>query len=266
MTLLKKEIKYTFKNLFIWVLVIILFNLMFASITDFITKQNSPFTTFLEKMPDTFLKAFNMDISIMSRPEGLFGSEGMTFMYIFFGIFGSLLASKLYASEFDNKTIEYLLTKPFSRKRIFFHKLFAIVFDLLILFGIFLFSELLFFKLFVSGQYSNKILFAFSLYLFVTEVFFAFLGILISLYIKSRKLTNSLLLGILFFMYFASTVTEGVKNTEFLRKISIFHYMPIIETIKNSKVYYINSIVILLISLIFIVFSLYVFQKQDIKI
>lgn len=266
MRLIKKEIKFTLKNLFIWIIVITLFNLMFASITDFITTQNSPFKSFLEKMPDTFLKAFNVDISIMSRPEGLFGSEGMTFMFIFFGVFGSLLASKLYASEFDNKTIEYLLTKPFSRNRIFVHKLFALFFELFVLFGIFLFSEILFFKIFVSGSYSNKILFAFSLYLLVTEVFFASLGILISLYFKNRKLTNSLSLGILFFMYFASTVTKGVENTEFLRKISIFNYMPIIETIKNLKIYYLNSFLILLISLFIIISSLFVFHKQDINI
>jgi len=266
MILVKKELKYTFKKLFIWILVITLFNLMFASITDLITKQNSPFTTFLKRMPDAFLKAFNMDISIMSRPEGLFGSEGMTFMFIFFGIFGSLLSTKLFAGEFDTKTIEFLLVKPFSRKKIFTHKTLAIIIELIILFVVFLLSELLFFKLFVSSSYSNRVLFAFALYLFVTEIFFASLGILLSLYIKDRKLTNSLLLGLVFFMYFASTVTEGVENTEFLQKISIFHYMPVIETIKNIEVSYFNSFVILLISLAFINLSLLVFKKQDIKI
>ncbi|MBO8160737.1 MAG: ABC transporter permease subunit [Thermosipho sp. (in: Bacteria)] len=264
MNLIKKEFKYNLKNLLIWITVIVLFNLMFSSITDLVNNQNSLVLSFLEKMPETFLKAFNLDLNTLSRPEGLFGSEGMTFMFIFFGIFGITLASKIFAGEFDNKTIEYLLIKPFSRKKIFSEKVFVLSINTFLLFAFFLLTILLFFKLFVSENYSNIVLVSFSLYLFVTEFFFASLSILISLITKNKKLTNSIVMGILFFMYFGYSVTQGVKNAEIIRKISIFNYMSTIDTIKNLNGFYLNSFLILVISITVIFISMKLFEKQNI--
>ncbi|SHH53288.1 ABC transporter permease subunit [Thermosipho atlanticus] len=266
MNLIRKEIKYTFKNLIIWSVVIILFNLMYSSFTDLIIQQNSPLTFFLEKMPETLLNALNMDISIMSKPEGLFGTEGMTFMFIFFGIFSSTLANKLFAGEYDHKTIEYLLVKPFPRRKIFLYKIFALSTNLILLFFIFSVSLLSFFKIFVRGNYSNRILISFSVYLLVTAFFFAALAVFLSLLVKNRKLTNSLSLGILFFMYFGYSISKGVKHMEFLRKISVFYYMPVIETIKNNKGFYFNSLMILLVSFFIFAISAKIFETQDIKI
>ncbi|WGS65654.1 ABC transporter permease subunit [Marinitoga aeolica] len=266
MNLIKKEFKFNFKNLFIWIIVITLFNLMFISLSDIISEENSAFMNLLKRMPKTFLDAFNMDPETLLRPEGMLGTEGMTFMFIFFGLYASMLASKLFAGEYDNKTIEYLLIKPYSRNKIFLHKFSVILINAIILFLVFLGTEFWFFNQFVNREFSNNILFALAIYLFVIAIFFAAIATLISTLIQTRKLTNSISLGLLFFMYFGYTVTEGVKNTELLRKLSVFYYIPIRETLKSENIYLLNSFIIILISLMIFYASQKLFEKQDISV
>ncbi|KAF2955385.1 MULTISPECIES: ABC transporter permease subunit [Marinitoga] len=266
MNLIKKEFKFNFKNLFIWIIVITLFNLMFISLSDIISEENSAFMNLLKRMPKTFLDAFNMDPETLLRPEGMLGTEGMTFMFIFFGLYASMLASKLFAGEYDNKTIEYLLIKPYSRNKIFSHKVSIILINTIILFLVFLGTEFWFFNQFVERDFSNNVLFAFALYLLVIEFFFAAIATLISTLIKTRKLTNSISLGLLFFMYFGYTVTEGVQNTELLRKLSVFYYIPVRDTLKNETVYLLNSFIIIIIAFIVFFVSQKIFEKQDISV
>lgn len=266
MNLIKKEFKFNLKNLFIWIIVITLFNLMFISLSDIISEENSPFMSLFKKMPKTFLDAFNMDPETLLRPEGMLGTEGMTFMFIFFGLYASMLASKLFAGEYDNKTIEYLLIKTYSRNGIFLQKFSVILINAIILFLVFLGTEFWFFNQYVAREFSNTVLFAFAIYLLVIELFFATIATLISTLIQTRKLTNSISLGILFFMYFGYTVTEGVKNTELLRKLSIFYYIPIRDTLKNENIYLLNSFIIIIIAFIVFFVSQKIFEKQDITV
>ncbi|NUV00080.1 hypothetical protein XO12_08250 [Marinitoga sp. 1154] len=266
MTLIKKEFKFNFKNLFIWIIVITLFNMLYAGLTDFMIKELEFFVKFLERMPKQFLSAFNMDVQILSKPEGLIGSEGMTFMFIFFGLYASMLSSKIFAGEFDNKTIEYLLIKPYSRSKIYINKIFVIFIDIVLLALVFYGSIVMFFLMYVDQDYSNLVLFGFFLYLLTTEIFFASISVLISLFFQKRKLTNSITLGLLFFMYFGVTVTEGVKNTEFLRRISVFYYMPIRDIVLNQKIYYFNIFMIIILSLLIVSIARKIFEKKDIII
>ncbi|WP_129409153.1 ABC transporter permease subunit [Marinitoga lauensis] len=266
MNLIKKEFKFNFKSLFIWIIVITVFNLMFIGLSDLISDENATYVSFIKRMPKAFLDAFNMDPETLFRAEGLLGTEGMTFMFIFFGLYASMLSSKLFAGEYNNKTVEYLLIKPYSRKKIFFNKVYVILINILILFLVFLGTEFWFFNQFVKSDYNNNILFAFALYLLVVEIFFASIAALLSILVKTRKLTNSISLGILFFMYFGYTITEGVKNTELFRKLSIFYYIPIKDTLKNGNIYFLSSIIIIFISFILFFLSQRIFEKQDIMI
>ena len=265
MNVIKKEIAQNLKFLVIWISVISLFILMFAAVTNFIVKENNPILGLVNKLPENMLKAFNIEIELLSKPEGIYGTEGMTFMYIFFGIFASLISSKIYASEFDEKTIEYILLKPVSKIKLFIEKFISVLIILLILFIVFLISEHSSFSLYVKN-FDPKILNIFSIYTLITSVFFSSTAILFSNIYRKRKIANSLSIALVFIMFFLESVTKEVENFEFLRKFSIFHYLSTIEVIKTKSINYAGIIVFLAFSLIIFGISLYIFKKEDILI
>ncbi|BBE30150.1 hypothetical protein OSSY52_02910 [Tepiditoga spiralis] len=266
MNLFKKDFKYNFRSLLIWSIIIFSFSLLYIPFTEKILSDSGQMVKMLNKLPKIFLKSFNIDTESFSTPEGFFGSEGMSFIFILTGLFSATLSGSLFAKEFENKTIEYLLIKPFSRVKIFIQKYLVLISNIIILNLIFNFSTLYLFSVFVSSEYDKNILLGFGLYVFTVELFFGALGVLFSILFQKSNLTTTLSLGILFIMYFGETTVSEIKSIEPLAKLSIFHYMPLIETVKNHKIYLNNSIVIILISFIIMYISLKIFEKKNILI
>jgi len=266
MNLFKKDFKYNFRGLLIWSIIIFSFALLYIPFTEKILSDSAQMIQILDKFPKAFLKSFNIDTESFSTPEGFFGSEGMSFIFILTGLFAATLSGSLFAKEFENKTIEYLLIKPFSRTKIFIQKALVLIFNILILNFIFNFSVLYLFSVFVSSEYDKSILFGFGLYVFVVELFFGALGILFSILFQKSSLTTSLSLGILFIMFFGETTASEIKVIEPLAKLSIFHYISLIETVKNHKIYLSNSFIIMILSFIIMYVALKIFEKKNILI
>ncbi|MBT1247293.1 MULTISPECIES: ABC transporter permease subunit [unclassified Thermosipho (in: thermotogales)] len=265
MHITKKELKFNLKTFILWCVIISLFVFLYASVTNIFLQQNSSALKFIEKLPKNLLKTFNIDMETLSKPEGLFGTESMVFMFILFGTFSILLSSKILASEFDEKTIEYILLKPLKRKKIFFEKTLAIfIYNILLFFTFFTF-EVIFFKTFVE-KFSVKVMFGFALYLLSIAIFFSSIAILLSIFIKKRKVVNSLSIAILFLFYFLDTVTKGVKIFASLRKISMFYHLSTIQLVNQHTINYIAVFFIILISFALILVSKKSFETQDILI
>lgn len=263
--IIKKELKFNLKNFIIWVIVVVLFVFMYASVTKFFTDQNSPAIKFIEKFPENLLKTFNIDLEAFSKTEGIFGTEGMLFMFLIFAIYAIVLSSKIFAGEFDNKTVEYLFIKPINRKRIFCEKLFAIWLYLITFFSFFLLSELMFFNMYLD-DFRTKVLFGFAAYVFVISILFSSISIFFSILFQKRKFVNSLSIALLFLFYFFNSVTQGVDTFEFLRKISVFHYLSSVDLVNTGKINYLSMFVILFVSLTLLYFSKKRFENQDILI
>ncbi|WP_126992846.1 ABC transporter permease subunit [Thermosipho globiformans] len=265
MNILKKEINQNIIVILIWMIVISLFIWMFSAATTFFLDENTPALKIIQNMPEKLLKTFNIEIDVLSKPEGIFGTEGMTFMFIFFGIFSSIIASKIFAGEFDNKTIEYLLVKPVSRTKTFLSKMAATILFITILSFTFLLSEHIFFPLYVKN-FSKVVMNYFFIYIFISSIFFASFSTLLSMIFRKRKLVNTISISFVFLMFFLNSVTEGVENFEFLRKISVFYYFSTIDILKELTINYSAVAAIIFISTILFISSHYIFKNNDISI
>jgi ABC-2 type transport system permease protein len=89
---------------------------MIAPFIDTVMKDSEEMINFIKSLPKFMVKIFNISENSIT-PEGFFGMKIMMMAQIFAGIFSIILASNLFANEFENKTIEYLLVKPISRKK-----------------------------------------------------------------------------------------------------------------------------------------------------
>ena len=267
MTVLKKDFRGRFKSFFIWMVIISLFGFLYIPFTDKILKESEPMLKMLESIPKFVLNMFNMDIAMFSKPEGIFGSEGMSFVYILTGIFAAMMAGALFSKEFEEKTIEYLLVKPISRKRIFLEKSLTLTLFVTLLSGIFTITTLLLFKAFVhAAPYNEKILLGFGLYVLSIQMFFAAVSTLVSIVTQKSSLTTSLTLGILIFMYFGNSLASVVKKLEWMGKISVFHYLPLIDTIVKEKIFVSNALIIIFVALLIFYGALEVFKRKDVLI
>jgi ABC-2 type transport system permease protein len=239
---------------------------MYLPMTNLILDEIDELMKFVEKMPEFLLKMFNFEPEVFSKPEGVFGSEGMSFIYILSAVFAANLAGTVFSREFEQKTIEFLLVKPVKRSRVFFEKsflMFTLIILLSVLFTLFVFLG---FNWFINQAYNNTILLSFGIYTFCVLSFFSGLSTLISCMTKKSNLNISISIGIIIFMYFGDSLGRSFESVSWLAKMSIFNYIPLADTIINEKMYLTNAVIISLIGLLFFVVGFLVFDKSDIEI
>jgi ABC-2 type transport system permease protein len=238
---------------------------MYLPMTNLIMEEMGELMKFVEKMPEFLLKMFNFEPEVFSKPEGIFGSEGMTFVYILSAVFAAGLAGSVFSKEFENKTIEYLLVKPLKRATVFSAKSLMMLTFIGILTGIFTLSMLVAFGIFIKMAYSLNILYSFGLYTLSVLVFFAGMSTLISCITKKSSLNTSISIGITIFMYFGDSFGRSFESVSWLAKMSIFNYIPLADTVMNDRMYLLNSIIIIILGLVMFTAAFFVFDKSDIK-
>ncbi len=261
----KKEFKWNFVSLLIWTAVFMGFIFMYLPMTNLILEEMEELMKFVEKMPQFLLKMFNFEPEVFSKPEGIFGSEGMTFVYILSAVFAAGLAGNVFSKEFENKTIEYLLVKPVKRSTVFYAKSLMMFSYIGILTGIFTISLLSAFNIFIKIPYSENILYAFGLYTLSVLIFFSGMSTLISCITKKSTLNTSISIGITIFMYFGDSLGRSFESVNWLAKISIFNYIPLADTVINDRMYLMNSIIIMILGIIMYTIAYFIFDKSDIK-
>lgn len=262
----KKELKWNFLTVIIWMAVFVGFCFLYIPLSDELLKEADQLMNFLEKMPEFLLQMFNFEAEVISKPEGLFGSEGMSFVYILSAIYAAMLAGSLFSKEFENKTIEYLLTKPGKRLTFFFSKASVMYTYILFLSAVFTISMMQLFAIFVSGDYSNKVLLGFGVYALAVQVFFGSIAVLISVLTKKGSLNTAISIGLTIFMYFGDSLGRSFDHLKWMAKISIFHYIPLADTIIDEKIFLGNSLMIMAVGGAVLLLSSWVFNKTDVSV
>ncbi|BBE30149.1 hypothetical protein OSSY52_02900 [Tepiditoga spiralis] len=265
MNLFKKELKYNLKSFFIWGSVLIMFSLLFVPFIDGILQDSDSLKKFMDSMPKFLLKSFGTNTDTFFTPEGFFSTKGMTMAYILTGIFSVLIASNMFAYEYQKKTIEYLLIKPYSRLKIFLIKSFSLIFFYLVYFFIFGIANFLLFKSFVHYEYNINIINGFALYLFVIEMFFGSIAVLLSVLFQKTILTQSISIGLFVFMYFSDMLGFAIDSMSWIRNFTIFKYFSLNETVSKGHVFVLNSFIIILISLTIMYVSMIIFKNKEIE-
>ena len=120
----KREIKVNFKSFLVWgialSLLLILVFLIYPSISDKIE-----FDDIIRNFPPQLLKTFNFDVVSISTVFGWYASEGFTIVSLIVAMYAAVLGSSIILKEESDKTIEFLYSKPVSRRQILLSKLLA---------------------------------------------------------------------------------------------------------------------------------------------
>lgn len=130
--IIKKELKPTIKSNIFWIIGLTL--LIYASMIKFETLAQDPesFKMVMDTLPSSIRAVFGMgsgDISNLNDYYELI----MLYVEIAVGIYAVTKASSVFSNEEINQTADFLYTKPFSKRNIFFQKIIAVLIQLAIL-------------------------------------------------------------------------------------------------------------------------------------
>ena len=255
------ELKAYQKSIIIWAgsmaAVAALYILIFTGMASDIES----FKSVLNNLPEVVKKLMSIYVDSLSTLEGFY-----SFVFVYIVLCGAIQAMNLGVSivskEVREKTADFLMTKPVSRKEILTYKLLAAFASLAITNIIYLLITIPM-TLTVKSEFSMKIFLMISATLFFVQLMFMALGVVVSVIAGKIKSVISISLSTVF-GFFIVSMLGSVIGDEAVRYISPFKYFDLTYIVKNGA-YETSFIIIGIIFIITAITTSYlVYVKKDI--
>jgi ABC-2 type transport system permease protein len=204
------------------------------------------------------------NIADLMSALGFYAANNIIYMMVLGSIFSIVLSTNILLKEEYNKTAEYLLTRPLTRKDIFLSKLSAVLLQVLLLNLITASVGFISMEIIQKGEINLQAFFILSTYTLLLNLFFGALGIFISTLVKKPKPITTVGIGLVLFLYFLFTLS---KLTESISKIGYISPFKFVRTDISSENYILDFwrlFYFLGISILLITVSYRIYRRKDI--
>lgn len=261
----RREINRNLKGLIIWTLVISGIMILNLMMFPDVAKQQQSIDQLLRQLPQSLIKAFGLDRLSMSDPLGYYATKGYLMIILFGSIYSVMLAGNMLSKEHNEKTIEFLLSKPITRSGIVTQKLLAIITNLLIFNLIVTASNYFGFKT-AGSEFDIRVFILLSIAPFLLHIIFASISFCLSSWMKKSRNIVSISLGLVFVLYFISIVSSISDRFNNLKYITPFQYVDATEIVINKSINTTYLFIIAGIVAICIWASYLIYRKRDISV
>jgi ABC-2 type transport system permease protein len=264
MNIFIRELKANLKSLVIWSVIIAL--LIVMAVSKFTAFAGDPeMLKILDSMPPAMLDVFNMRAFNLTTLSGFYG-----IMFIYFGLMGAIASamwgSDIISKEERDKTVEFSLVLPVSRSRVITAKALAALVNcvafVLITWGMSLVAV----QSFNPNQAFNSYLALQMRAMFVIELIFLSLGLLLGCVMKQYKRSASIAVGIILVTYFMSVVSGMQEKLDFLKWFTPFKYFDaadLFHTGRMNSTYLLISVGIIVVC---VVVAYLAYNRRDLYI
>ena len=233
MNIIKREIRANLKSLLIWSVSISAIIVMMMS--EFSAYYNNPdMLEILNAIPEVLLKAFSMDSANLTTVSG-FLSMASFYFYIILSVHAALLGSSIISKEERDRTAEFFMTLPISRAHAVVNKLFASIILCLSLNLVTGTSMLLTALQYEKTDDFTRFFVLMMLALFIMQLIFLGLGMLISSVIKRYRKSAIYSMALLFGLYIMSIFVSLSDKVEFLKYITPFKFFETSMILRNGQ-------------------------------
>jgi ABC-2 type transport system permease protein len=259
-----RELKASRKSLVIWCVVLVL--LVLGGSAKFTAYYNNPsMLAILDAMPKAVIDAMELKAFNLTTVTGFYGIM-MIYYALMGGIAAAMWASDSISKEERDKTVEFSLVLPVSRSWVVTGKVLAALVNSIIFVLVTWGVSYAVAQQFHPDQAFYKFLALEMAGLFVIELIFLAVGLLLGCAMKQYKLSGSLAIGIILTTYFLSVMSGMKENLDFLKYFSPFKYFDAAEVLRSSKLDPMYLLLSAAIILVCVVAAYWVYNKRDLYI
>jgi ABC-2 type transport system permease protein len=259
-----RELKANLKSLIIWGIVMGL--LIVTGAGKFSAYVGNPeMLKILDAFPPAVLDALSMRGFNLTTVTGFFG-----IMFIYFGLLGGIAAamwgSDIISKEERDKTVEFSLVLPVSRSEVVTAKALTALTNCVLLVLITWGISLLAVKQFNPDKAFNSYLALEMQALFMIELIFLAVGLLLGCAMKQYKRSASTAVAIILVTYFISIISAMQKNLDFLKYFTPFKYFDAFQLFQNGRMDGLYLLISAVIIVVCIAAAYVTYNRRDLYI
>jgi len=264
MNIFLRELKANLKSLLIWSGVIVL--LIIMAVTKYSAFAGDPeMLKMLDSMPPAMLDALSMRAFNLTTISGFYGV-----MFVYFGLMAAIAAamwgSDSISKEERDKTVEFSLVLPVTRSRVVTAKGLAALVNCVVFVLITWVVSLVAVQSYNPDQAFYNFLALEMQAMFVIELIFLAIGLLLGCAMKQYKRSGSTAVAIILTTYFMSIMAVMNEKLDFLKYFTPFKYFDAGELFRSGKLdatYLLLSAAIIVVS---VVAAYWIYNKRDLYI
>ena len=264
MNIFLRELKANLKSLLIWSGVIVL--LIIMAVTKYSAFAGDPeMLKMLDSMPPAMLDALSMRAFNLTTISGFYGV-----MFVYFGLMAAIAAamwgSDSISKEERDKTVEFSLVLPVTRSRVVTAKGLAALVNCIAFVLITWVVSLVAVQSYNPDQAFYNFLALEMQAMFVIELIFLAIGLLLGCAMKQYKRSGSTAVAIILTTYFMSIMAVMNEKLDFLKYFTPFKYFDAGELFRSGKMdgtYLLISAAIIVVS---VIAAYWIYNRRDLYI
>jgi ABC-2 type transport system permease protein len=234
MNIFLRELKANFRSLIIWGAIIVLFeSIGFSKFSAY--EGNPEMLAILDNIPPALLAAFSFNAFNLTTITGFLGVM-FTYFALLLSVAAILWGSDIISKEERDKTVEFSLTLPIPRARLVTAKTLAATVNCIGLLLITWVATLVNASKYQPDSEFYEFLSLLMLALFLMQMIFLAIGILLGCAMKQYKRASSVAVAIILGTYFLSIIAGLNKDLEFLKYFSPFKYFNPAQLLNESRI------------------------------
>jgi ABC-2 type transport system permease protein len=262
MNIFLHELKAYRKSTLIWTVSLVILIVFFMSMFPAFAKDAEGFKKLLESYPEGVRKAFGISLDGITSLIGFY-SYSLTYVVLCGSIQAMNLGVSVLSKEVREKTADFLLTKPVTRKQIVTAKLLSILTSLVITNVIYLIAASITASAVSEKAFDMSLFLLISLTAFLVELMFLALGVLISVLAGKIKAVLPISLGTVFAFYILN-MFGSIIGDRVIRYLTPFKYYDTAYIIKHNGYDPAFISIEMILVLIAIIASFIIYSKKDI--
>ena len=264
MNIFIRELRANLKSLVTWSFIIML--LIFMAVAKFSAFAGDPeLLKMLDSMPPALLDALSMRGFNLTTLSGFYGV-----MFIYFGLMSAIAAamwgSDIISKEERDKTVEFSLVLPVSRSRVITAKALAALVNCIAFVLITWAVSLAAVQSYNPDRAFHDFLALEMQAMFVIELIFLAIGLLLGCAMNRYKLSGSTAVGIILTTYFMSIISGMQENLDFLKYLTPFKYFDAGDLFRAGQLngtYLVLSAIIIVVSM---AAAYWIYNRRDLYI
>jgi ABC-2 type transport system permease protein len=267
MNIYLRELKAHRKSIVIWSIAMVFFVIMGMQKYSSLSGGNGgtdEMMQLINSMP-SFLKAmWGVSSLDLTKATGYFGLL-FSYLALMGGVYASMLGSSIIYKEERDKTVEFLMVKPVSRRKIVLSKMLAALTNIII-FNLATFITSFFVLKGFTDEPIFKIIILSMISMLFIQLIFLVIGSGTALIMKKPKRAGMITLFILIGAFFLSLIIDMSDKLEILKVLTPFKYFDAKEFFMSKQLSISFIVFTLIISTILMIKSYKQYEKRDLNI
>lgn len=263
--LLLKDTARNAITLVIWMIVLLLLISITMAVYPTFLQNQAKIIAMLSIIPKGALQFKGIsDFNALLSVLGFYAANNVIYMMVLGSIFSIVLASNILLKEEYEKTAEFLLSWPLSRRENFTVKLTVVFINIFLLNFVTATAGFLWMEFVKTEPFNISSFLVLSVYTFLLNILFGAAGLFFSTLVKKAKPITTFSISFVLILYFIETLSKISPGISKLGYLSPFRYAEIDATSQDYRLGLFNLFYFIILSVLMTLLAWSNYRKKDI--